>query len=367
MQTSHSFESYATIIDNLTCYVAGLPGYPRNFSRDTFIAGILAADTQLLNSQIAISSLHQGKKFDLISGEEPGKIHHEYPGVVVTEPYITTYNASDTTALYLIGLEFLLNSKHKSKQFLKLHNASIKRALDYITSHIDNDIFWEYPPQGSEHYSLRVTYWKDSIIPSVAGKKEPVYPVTYALVHFQVARGILAAASMLDRDDLRDLAHVMFITGIEKFITNNTFCVAEDANGKLEQVSSDELHSLAYIPLTYASYLPLKAIRNRAKPLVTNAGIACLPKDISDTLADTYHGYVVWVFEQALISYGAKKFALQDIVEITKRCVPYIGTGQEFISPTPKVAPLGNSQQLWSVAAKIFFSEMRSLRQSEML
>ncbi|MDB5181304.1 MAG: hypothetical protein JWP13_67 [Candidatus Saccharibacteria bacterium] len=368
MDAHRLFESYLTIIDGVTCYFAGLPGYPRNFSRDTLIAGIIAADHHLLDSQLRMSALHQGAKNDPITGEEPGKIHHEYPGVIVHSPYFSTYNACDTTALYLIGLEILRHlSGHDSHEFLATHKASINSALEYLNEHTLKDIFWEFPPKGAAHFSLHTTYWKDSIVPSASGKEEPVYPVTYALAQFQAARGILAAARLLGRHDLLIKADRMFIAGINEFITEKFFCIEQDAEGPLRQPSSDELHALAYIPEAYASLLPLDAIAARALHLVTPAGIACTPQEISDRMKDTYHGYVVWIFEQALIHYGTRKFGLRDLAQITKECAEHIDTGHELLSVIPHIKPRGNTHQLWSVAAGIYFSDEPSLRQTAWL
>jgi hypothetical protein len=368
MQVHQLFANYTSAIDGQECYFAGLPGYPRNFSRDTIIAGIIAADHHLIDNQLAMSYLHQGRRYDPLTGEEPGKIHHEYPGVHVTRPYLTTYNACDTTALYLVGLEFLRHlNRHESAQFLATHGESLEAALDCIYRHIKDGIFWEFPPEGADHFSLRVTYWKDSILPLSSGKTEARYPVAFALAHFQAARGVLAAANLLDRDDLRELADVMYINGIARYINEDNFCVAEDRQGRLEQVSSDELHALAYIPVRYRDRLPMMAIHDRVKTLVTEAGIACTPKAIADTLEDKYHGYVVWVFEQALIHYAAEKFGLHDVAGITTRCARHIDTGHELLEVDPAIVPAGNSHQLWSVAAKIYFSDEHSLRQTKWL
>lgn len=349
-------------IDGTPCYFAGLPGYPRNFSRDTIIAGIIAADHHLLDSQLTMSYLHQGQSYDPITGEEPGKIHHEYPGVVVNAPYVSTYNACDTTALYLIGLEVLKHlNKQESSDFLLKHGASIERALRYLHRHIKDDIFWEFPPEGTDHFSLHTTYWKDSIVPSL-DHEEPQYPVAFALAHFQAARGILAAANFLGYSKLYETADRMFKVGIKTFIREDAFCLEQDKGGKLEQPSSDELHSLAYIPAQYAHLLPLQAITARALPLITPAGIACTPKEISDRMTDTYHGYVVWIFEQALIHYACEKFDLADLAQATMSCTSYIDTGHELLSIDPAIKPRGNSHQLWSVAATIYYSDTPSLR-----
>jgi hypothetical protein len=185
LTASQLFAGYLTTEGGVTCYMAGLPGYPRNFSRDTIIAGLIAADHHLLDSQLAMSFLRQGQKDDPLTGEEPGKIHHEWPGVIVNKPYLSTYNACDTTALYLIGLEALWHlNQRESDTFLARHTASIEAAVAYLQRHIQNDLFWEFPPPGTEHFSLRITYWKDSILPSRDGREEPAYPVSFALAQF---------------------------------------------------------------------------------------------------------------------------------------------------------------------------------------
>lgn len=377
MEKHPDFELYVGEIEGKECYYAGFPGYPRNFSRDGIDSGIIAADHHLLNNQLKICAEHQGTKFDRLTGEEPGKIHHEYPGVTVhnypdapeNDPYKTTYNACDTTSLYLIGLEFLRHlNQQEADEFLFTHRESIEAAIGYLERHTDeDDIFWEFPPEGAEHFSLKITYWKDSIIPSKTGKEEPAYPVAFALAQFQAARGFLAAGRLLDREDLEDKAHNMFRAGIDKFISEDFFCVYEDQEERREQPSSDELHSLAYIPPEYQEEMPIQAIYDRAWKLMTPVGIACTPKEISDEMSDTYHGYVVWIFEQALIHYGCRKFGLKEMMQATKRCVDLINTGQELLSVDPEIEPRGNKHQLWSIAAKIYFTDQHSLRQVDWL
>lgn len=368
MQAHEMFLPYQTEFDGTSAYFAGLPSYPRNFSRDTLLAGIIAKDMDLLESQLRISALHQGVKYDPVTGEEPGKIHHEYPGVHWREPELTTYNACDTSALFLIGLEFLRRGEDiEPAAFLETHKDSIDSAVEYITRHVKDNIFWEYPPEGATRFSVRHTYWKDSIPPDASGKEEPAYPVAFALVQFQAARGLLAASRLLDDKELRGVADQMFKDGIAHFMTERAFCVEEDQDGRLELPSSDELHSLAYIPEKYWAHLPVVGMEARALHLITPVGIACTPREISEKLSDTYHGYKVWIFEQALIHYGVRKFGMRDLAQLTKECAVHIDTGHELLTVLPDVGPMGNTHQLWSVAAGIYFSDQPSLRQTTWL
>lgn len=353
-KTKNTNKKFASFKRNGT-YIAGLPGYPRNFSRDVLLAGLIADDEELLTNQLEISARYQGLKSDPITGEEPGKIHHEFPGIIVREPYLTTYNASDTTALYLIAIAALAQlNPVKASIYLIERAESIQRAIHYIRSHIKDGIFWEYPPPGAARYSLNVTYWKDSVVPK-SGEEEPTYPVCFALNQFQAANALYGMAQILDNNELFMAAEEMYRKGIEQFIRPESFCVMKDKAGHLEQVSSDELHCLRYIPTAYASLLPLPAIKKRAATLFTDAGIACTPRKVADALDDKYHGYVVWPFEQALIHAGCLKFDLIDITDITERCVPFIDKGQELLEVEPEISPGGNDRQLWSVAAKYYF------------
>jgi glycogen debranching enzyme len=362
------FDDYTATIEGSDCYYAGLPGYPRNFSRDTMVTGLLAADPRLLLNQLHVSRIHQGKYYNPMNGEEPGKIHHEYPGVVFRPPYVTTYNACETTALYLLCIEALLNEdRPAAEQFISNHHDSIESAVEYIESHITEDIFWEYPPAPAERFSLRITYWKDSVLPNADRGLEPVYPVAYGLVQFQTARGLLAASRLLHRRDLAAQADRMFVIGIQKFMRAEAFCVAEDRSGPIEQASSDEMHALAYIPHEYGSVLPLGAISRRAAQLVTPVGFASTPRRYSNELSDRYHGYVVWVFEQAMIHYGCQKFGMSHAANVARRSADYIAGGQELLAVEPTIQPLGNDQQLWSVGARVYFSEDPSLRQAKWL
>lgn len=353
-------EVYLTDFKSNNTYLAGFPSYPRNFSRDTLWAGIIAKDEDLLESQLNFSAIHQGKKYSQLSGEEPGKIHHEMPGVSLREPFMTTYNACDTTALFLIALDELgtLN-KAKLDKFLIAYPSAVRHATNYLKTHIKDGIFLEYPPAGADKYSLRVTYWKDSVVP-VQDKDEPAYPVSYALVQFMTANALSIASHMLEDTRLNELSETMYIEGIRTFIREDAFCVFKESHNQVLQSSSDELHCLRYVPSKYRRLLPIEAIRKRAQRLYTPAGIACTPKDIAEQVKDNYHGHVVWPFEQALIHQACLNFGLSEPALVAMRCIAYIGEGNELIEFKSEPSPTGNSRQLWSVAAGLYFDQFNS-------
>src|SRR5690554_308240 len=119
--------------DQPNLYYAALPGYARNFSRDSLTYGLLADDIHALEAQVAFCANMQGSKADPITGEEPGKVHHELPGVEMRGK-LTTYTACDTTALFLLAIARL--AKRGNRTVLDEHQAAILRAVQYILSHI---------------------------------------------------------------------------------------------------------------------------------------------------------------------------------------------------------------------------------------
>jgi len=373
-ETLDPFMPYEQILDSGHIgYAAGFPHYPRNFSRDTIISGILASDPRLLVSQLAISALRQGVEQNPITGEMPGKIHHEFPGVTLNGgDKHTTYNACDTTALFVIAAEGLMRLKESSfNTFTEQNPNSIKSAVGYILSHVEPDgLFWERPPEGSDNFALKVTYWKDSILPHADGKSEPVYPVVFSLAHFIAARALKSASFILGDESLSIISGNMFRTGIEEFVRPDGFTVYRDKIARLDQVSSDELNALAYIPDMYRDLLPLGAIQERAKLLETPFGYMCTPLDIALRLADRYHGDSVWVADMAMIHYGATKLQLHEQAVVASSVAIHIGEGQELFSVLQEESgaitpiPSGCTQQLWSTAAREYFAGRSDLSTS---
>lgn len=92
-------------IEGRLLHSAGLPRFTSNFSRDSLLAALMSGDLELLREQVAFSAWRQADGADPLTGAEPGKIHHEVPGVGTRLGLATTYNACDTTALFLIAVE----------------------------------------------------------------------------------------------------------------------------------------------------------------------------------------------------------------------------------------------------------------------
>jgi hypothetical protein len=107
----------------------------------------------------------------------------------------TTYDACVTTALFLIGLDHL--AQHGDHAIARRYRRQIDLALGYLHAHLYADVFHEDPTQcGADRFALKVTYWKDSELNVAGDRREPRYPVAYALAHFQCTAAMRAAARL---------------------------------------------------------------------------------------------------------------------------------------------------------------------------
>ncbi|KJE90062.1 hypothetical protein CAOG_01437 [Capsaspora owczarzaki ATCC 30864] len=84
-------------------FVAGLPTFPRVFARDGLMSAFLLDDAELLRDMLLFAAMHQGQQANSVTGEEPGKIFHELPGVSINSHH-TDFAACDTTPLFLIAV-----------------------------------------------------------------------------------------------------------------------------------------------------------------------------------------------------------------------------------------------------------------------
>lgn len=342
-------------IEGTELYQAGYPRFQGNFSRDSIIYGMLAGDSVALRAQVEYSAQHQGQNPNPLTGEEFGKIHHELPGTFINERY-STYNACDTTALFLLAIAGLHDTG--DEDILTRYSKNINNSLAYILGHVHGGLFYEDPRRArASEFGLKVTYWKDSVI---NGEHEvPRYPIVYTLAHFQNAAALSAIGRVTRQPQLIELADSMIRTGIKQLWTGDHFVVARDADGvDIDPPSSDSLHALLYIepdalPDGYA-----ESIEQYMRQLETGAGYRTgLPVGNSD---DDYHTRYVWTHEQALLHAAAIKHNLQGVASVSPRIVGHLATFPELIDPTNGYKPAGNEPQLWAVGACQYFEDPRA-------
>lgn len=352
-----SKERLAYTNNGLTLYYAGLPGFKKNFSRDSLISAIVMQDTAMLKDQLLFSSYHQGTQQDPFTGEEPGKIHHEVPGELMRNQS-TKYNACDTTALYLLGHE-IYQRLTGDTSLAENHAESIQQAISYIRRHLIGGVFYEDPSHANaEEFSLVVTYWKDS---SLIGRPEgqPFYPVSYLLSHVQNMRGLESARFLTGDPSLQETIDIMReqITAFFYDSQKKEMKILHDQQGDIYQFNSDILQMLFYLDKDILTPEIRESIITIAKKLETPIGYRTCYMETLPEGADPYHLMTIWPFESALIAIGARKFDFPSIEKTAERIIDHIETDPEILEfHEGKYVKGTNDPQLWTIAAKTYFS-----------
>lgn len=367
---------------DLTLYRAGLPngfnpvGFQSNFTRDGIQAAILFKDPYMLADQLKFSAYRQANKKDPRTGAEPGKPHHEYPGVEI-RGLSTEYNACDSAAWFLIGF-YQLARLSQDYSLPNEYRREITSATDYIISHLATEGLFQESPEfsGAERFALNVTYWKDSQIPQREGG-QPAYPVVYSLVQAQNLEGLRNAASLLDSRELRGISERMN-SALQRMFSPNlgTFSLAHDRMGVIDVISSDILTSLYFLRPEDLTELQLRGICRKASILETPAGFRTLDPEVAATMEDKYHAETVWPSEQALIHAGARKFKealerkgslelsamLGRVEEVSGRVMSYLGDNNTeiFVVNGDQIVKGGCDPQLWTLGAKSYFARINT-------
>jgi glycogen debranching enzyme len=338
-------------------YNAGLPSFPRNFTRDAVISHILTQDMESLKEQVEFCAALQGTKSDPYTGQEEGKIFHEYPNVDLNGKG-TMFNACDTTALFLIGCRYVYQA-FGDDTWLANMQEPIKKAVRYILAHIDsNGFFFEDPAAcGSDGFALKVTYWKDSILLNRSGGQAD-YPVIYTLAQAQNLSGLKSAALLLDSTTW-DIQIKALQNGLNSLFNSsiNNFVIARDQIGDIIADSDDFLHMLFYLDPEDINQKYIEESVIKSHILETPFGYRTNSADFC-SLVDTYHSCTLWPFEQAVIHFGARKFGLKRVMEVSSRIKDHLVTNPEYFMldgdpNTYKAA--GNDPQLWTWANKEYF------------
>lgn len=342
--------------DGVTVYNAGLPRFPRNFTRDGIIAALLADDAEMMRDQLTFCATHQGTQNDPQTGEEPGKIHHEMPGYPIRDR-MTTYNACDACAFYLIGHQWL-QKKHPDQPFLTAYRRSIEAAAAYIVNHLNEEALFEEDSAycGADRFALKVTYWKDSVILD-RPEGEPVFPAVFTLAHIQNLAGLRAAAALLDSPELAQKAAKMKEALISLFDPQTgTFLLARDQSGPIAGISSDGLHALYYLEPGDIPDAWVVSIERASEQLESHIGYLLLTPEDGPRMVNAYHADTVWPFEQALIHAGAGKFGLKRVQRVCERVARTLTASYPELLEVKTTEPaISSNPQLWTISAKRYF------------
>ena len=342
-------------IENIPVLNAGLPHFDRNFTRDSLISGILMKNPLILKNQLILCSKLQGKKENPKTGEEKGKIFHEFPSFKF-ENLETKYNACDTTALFIISHQKYFELT-KDFSFIKKQKKYLLKAVKYLLLHSKKGYFMEDPLfSKAKEYALKVTYWKDSeLISREEGK--PIYPISYTLVNAQTICALRVAGDLLNKK-YHKIADKMIKKFNEIFYDlGKGFCIAIDKKGKIFGNSSDFLHMLFYLKKGDLSEFQIDKILENSIDLETKFGYRTLSEKEETLVKDRYHSSTIWPFEQAVIHEGSKNFNLPRPQEVSKRITNKIKNDfPELLKfENEEWSKGGCNPQLWTIAASEYF------------
>lgn len=347
----------------LSLYNAGLKEGEKRFglfTRDLLLSAFILGDDKLLRETVKFACLTQGKEKDARTGEEPGKVIHEYEHVKLRGRE-TRFNACDTTPLALLAFGELFDRGFSD--FVIKRKNHVNGALNYLFKHIKDGIFWEDPALcGADRFALRSTYWKDDRLP---GREHPDYPVAYSLVQAQTVAGLRAAerlASQMDlnydQSELRETADaILFSLLTNLWDEERGFpAIAKDERGLITGISSDGLHTLFYLEPGDLPTGKLESIASTAELLNTPYGYRTYAQDQTDYADDSYHLGSLWPFEQFFIARGAKQFGYPLLAEKASRALVALdkfGFYELFGWNGRELRPLGCDRQLWSACLPV--------------
>ena len=265
-----------------------------------------------------------GSKTDPRSGEEPGRVLHEYPPHE-RDGLSTQYNACETSHLFLIAAEGLLTAD-RGEEVLGSIRPALQAAGAYLLRHLEGDLFWEDPRHaGARRYLLPATYWKDSFLP---GRRELRFPVAYTLVQAQTVAALRALAALTEALDLgfdpraltaQARAMIEVVWNVLWDEEAGYPALALDDGQLVRGVSSDGLHLLAYLRPDDVPAGRREELARRAQELVTPYGFRTLSPCHPDYSPTGYHQGSIWPYEQWFIARGAQVHGLAEVFEVAAR------------------------------------------------
>ena len=301
----------------------GLPWFAVPFGRDALFTSMFALP---MNPQIARGTLrylaaHQGKKVDLDTEEQPGKILHEvrtgdlvdrglWPGIL--------YGTVDATPLYLCALAATLDWTADTDLFDELW-PSAEAALEWCATYgdPDHDGFVEYSGGRARNQG-----WKDSddALTHVDGAPAPL-PAAICEVQGYLYQGLLAMARK--RPELKTAAANLRRKFNREFWMARESFVAQGLDGSKRQVealTSNPGHCL------WTGILPPARARAVGSRLVspeffTGWGIRTLTSRAVNYDPCSYHDGSVWPHDCAITAAGLRRYGLAPEAGLVARSI----------------------------------------------
>ena len=312
---------------------AGYPRFMRLFGRDSLIVSnqLLEIDPSICRSTLEILSEFQGKKFDAVSEEEPGKIVHETdPGKSHHPQYewipFPYYGSIDSTPWFLITFGKYLE-KNANPEFLNQYRQNIQAAADWMETKINSD------PSGFLRYQRKQKNgqlfhqgWKDSFFDHL--KIQP--PVAMVEVQGYGYLALKEAANLLNNEKYNQQATELKKRFNERFWMEDKkyFALALDGeNQQKETITSNPGH-LLFTGILEKDKVGLVVKRLFEPDMWTPYGIRTQSTKELDFDYRGYHLGPIWPHDNWIIAQGLKQLGYQGEYQKVKDAV--LAACQEF-------------------------------------
>jgi glycogen debranching enzyme len=283
----------------------------------------------------------QGREKNIESGEEPGKIIHEFrpdghehltqqeehPWFLYPDGIMRNYDTVDATPLFLVAVEKYYRLSG-DEEFLDLLKGNVSDALAWLLTtmddHQDGLVAYQFHPERTSG-GLRVQSWMDSreSVFFEERDEEPAYTIAPVEVQAYAYRA-LSVWHLLLAEDEPDLAALLLERARqlrERFydhfmLPNGTPAFAVDGQGRmLTSARSSMGHVLWAGARDDGTYFSLFAPEDvgrvahrlmRPDMFVPGAGIRTLSSDSSRYEANSYHNGSIWPHDTAMIALGMR-------------------------------------------------------------
>ena len=351
----------------------------------------------------------QGTEVNIESGEEPGKIIHEYRPerhdhltagqgwYLYPDNVMRNFDTVDATPLYLLAIHAYLRTSGDTRfveEMMGSIQAAIAWLLDYGDTNNDGLIdYWFHPER--TYGGLSVQSWMDSAESlffenSAAVPAYPIAPVevqaySWAALcawggYFQTRNEILAKKLAARADYLKKRFNETFVL---QSLRSTTLAFAIDGNGKkLTAPRSSMGHVLwaAYKneagvtkSIIDDSHIPLLVRRLLARDLfVERAGIRTLSNRSLHYDPNSYHNGSIWPHDTAMLADGLENFGYLDEARHVRQAIKrayvhfktpielFVFTKRKFAEYESKSGQRACRTQAWSAASLLAILEVSS-------
>lgn len=321
------------------------------FGRDSLITALLLLRvyektedehlTELVRKILVNLAKLQGRESNQESGEEPGKIihefrpdnhehltkHQEHPWFLYPDGIMRNYDTVDATPLFLIAVEryYTLTG---DEEFLDLVKGNVSDALTWLLTTMDEHpegfVAYQFHPD-RKYGGLRVQSWMDSTESVFFEDREdmPAYGIAPVEVQGYAYRA-LSVWHLLLRENEPDLAALLLERArilreryYEHFVLpNGTPAFALDGQSRMLTSARSSMGHLLWMGArdegSFYSILAPEDVGRVAERLmkpdlfVPGAGIRTLSSDSSRYEANSYHNGSIWPHDTALIALGMR-------------------------------------------------------------